>query len=300
MLEEGQQHDWFDSRFIELMAAGAVVGVGLFIWREFAIAHPAVDLRVLRYRSLAAGSAYSLVLGMGIYGVIFAIPVFVQDYLHFTAMQSGLLQMPGAIAAGVTMVLVGKISRRFDPRFLVAAGALVTVATALMLSTINPNTSADSLFWPLITRSIGSVLMFLPLSIATVGGLPKDKIASGTGFYNLTRQLGSSIGIAAITTMVAHREATHRASLVERITLSSPATLTRLHWFQAAFARHSASPGFIRREAFKAVDAIVNGQAALKAYADIFMYVGVAFVVTLPLLVLLDKGSKSPEAAAAH
>lgn len=299
MLEEGQQYDWFSSHFIVIMATGFVIGISLFIWRELSIDYPAVDLRILRYRSLAAGSAYSLVLGMGIYGVIFAIPVFVQDYLHFTAMQSGILQIPGAVAAGITMVVMGKISRRFDPRLLVAAGALVTVGTALMLSTINPNSGVRSLFWPLIWRSVGSVMMFLPLSIATVGGLPKDKIASGSGFYNLTRQLGSSIGIAAITTLLVHREATHRANLVERITMAQPAAVFRLNLFQAGFARHSSSLPLVRREAFKAIDMIINGQSALKSYADIFLYVGAAFIVTLPLLALLDKGEKNAGAAAA-
>jgi DHA2 family multidrug resistance protein len=299
MLEEGQEYDWFSSHFIAAMGIGSIVGIVLFIWRELSVEYPAVDLRILRYRSLAAGSAYSLVLGMGIYGVIFAIPVFVQDYLHFTAMQSGILQIPGAIAAGITMVVMGKVSRNFDPRLLVAMGASVTVATALMLSTLNPDTGTHSLFWPLIMRSIGSVMMFLPLSLATLGGLPKDKISAGSGFYNLTRQLGSSIGIAAITTMLVHRQATHRAMLVERITLTQPMAVGRLSMFQAAFHHRSASPSFIRHEAFKAVDGIINAQAALKSYADIFLYVAVAFTVTLPLILLLDKGGKPAEAAAA-
>src|SRR5258708_21249893 len=110
MLEEGQRFDWFSSRFITTVGVGSLIGISLFIWREFSIDYPAVDLRVLRYRSLAAGSLYSLVLGMGIYGVIFAIPVFVPDYLHFSAMQSGFLQIPAAVAAPLTLCIMGKFS----------------------------------------------------------------------------------------------------------------------------------------------------------------------------------------------
>ena len=292
MLEEGQQHDWFSSRFIVTVAAGSAVGIGMFLWRELSIDHPAVDLRTLRYRSLAAGSVYSLVMGMGTYGVIFAIPVFVQDFLHFTAMQSGLLQLPGAIAAGVIMLVMGKIAGRCDARVLVALGALVTVGTALTLSTINPNTGVNSLFWPLLFRSVGSVMMFLPLSMAALGSLPKEKIASGSGFYNLTRQLGGSIGIAVITTLLARREAVHRAVLVERISYAQPATLSRLSLFSAGFARHSMDPALQHQETFKLIDAIINLQAAVKSYADIFMYVGLAFILTLPILLLLDSGRK--------
>ncbi len=300
MLEEGQRFDWFSSQFITVVGIGSLIGISLFIWREFSINYPAVDLRVLRYRSLAAGSIYSLVLGMGIYGVIFAIPVFVQDYLHFSAMQSGFLQIPGAIAAGVTMVIMGKVSGRFDARALVGMGALVTVGTAMMLSTINPNTGVHSLFWPLIWRSVGSVMMFLPLSLATLGSLPKDKIASGAGFYNLTRQLGSSIGIAVITTLLVHREAAHRAVLVERINLFQPAAMSRRDVFTAAFVRHSSDAVMTHHQAFRALDGIVNAQAALKSYADIFRYVGIIFLLTLPLLLFLDKGKNKAAAAEAH
>jgi DHA2 family multidrug resistance protein len=300
MLEEGQQYDWFSSKFITVMGLGSLIGILLFLWRELAVEHPAVDLRVLRYRSLAAGSAYSLVLGMGIYGVIFAIPVFVQDYLHFSAMQSGFLLIPGALAAGIMMVAMGKISGKFDARILVAMGALVTVGTALSLSTINPNTGTHSLFWPLIWRAIGSVMMFLPLSVATVGNLPKNKIAAGSGIYNLTRQLGSSIGIAIIATVFVHREATHRAALVEHVSITQPAVNARLDAFSAAFGRRTGDELHAQHQAFQALNLTVDSQAALKAYADIFMYVAVAFVVTLPLLLFLDKGKHPPPNADIH
>ena len=148
---------------------------------------------------------------MGLYGIIFAIPIFVQEFLHFTAMQSGILQLPSAVAAAFAMILMGKISGRIDARLLIGTGALITVAAALWLAQINPDSSAGSLFWPLFLRGLGSVCMFLPLSLATLGDLPKDKVASGAGFYNLTRQLGSSIGIAVITTVLAYREAVHRS-----------------------------------------------------------------------------------------
>ncbi|MDB6152391.1 MAG: emrB, transporter, family, multidrug resistance protein, partial [Chthoniobacteraceae bacterium] len=101
LLEEGQQDDWFASRFITGMAIASVVSIGLFIWRELTTEHPAVDLRVLRYPSMIGGSLYSVILGMGLYGIMFAVPVFVQDFLHYTALQSGLLLVPGAIASAV-------------------------------------------------------------------------------------------------------------------------------------------------------------------------------------------------------
>jgi DHA2 family multidrug resistance protein len=208
--------------------------------------------------------------------------------------------MPGALASAVTMMAMGKISGRMDARLLIAAGALITVSAALLLSRINPNTGTQTLFLPLILRGVGSVCMFLPLSLATLGSLPKNKVAAGSGFYNLTRQLGSSIGIAIITTLLAHREAVHRATLVERVNPFSPETQSRLQLFAGAFSHRSGDPVAAHQQAFKALDGIVNGQAALLSFAEIFIYVGVAFVASLPLLFLLGKGGNKSVAAAAH
>jgi DHA2 family multidrug resistance protein len=311
MLEEGQSEDWFSSRFIIFMATGAAIGTALFIWRELTTDHPAVDLRVLRHRSLAAGSIYSLVLGMGLYGVMFAVPVFVQDYLHFSATQSGLLLMPGAFASAVTMIVMGKLAGRVDARFLIGAGALMTSATAFLLADINPSTGTHSLFWPLILRGLGSVTMFVPLSLATLGSLPKSDISAGSGFYNLTRQMGSSIGIALITTMLAHREAVHRAVLVEKVSPlgGSPSTqmmtfgpglASRLQIFDFSFIFHSGDPVRAQHQALRMVDNTINAQSTLLSFADVFRYVAIAFVITLPLLLFLGQGRNREAAAAAH
>jgi DHA2 family multidrug resistance protein len=132
--------------------------------------------------------------------------------------------------------------------------------------------------------------MFLPLSLATLGSLPRDRVSAGSGFYNLTRQLGGSIGIAIITTVLAHREAVHRATLVDRITAAQPQVATRLGFLSAAFARHSADPVAIRLQAMAVTDRVVNSQAMLLSFADTFLYVAIAFVISLPLLFFLGKG----------
>ncbi len=301
MLEEGQQDDWFSSRFITSMAVIAVAGVATFIWWELRVEKPAVDLRVLRHRSMIGGSLYSAILGMGIYGIMFAIPVFVQDYLHFTATQSGLLQVPGALASACAMITYGAIANRVDPRLTIGIGAMLTTATGVMLMGLNPGTGVDTLFWPLILRAIGSVIMFMPLSLATLGPLPPREIAAGAGFYSLTRQLGSSVGIALITTMVERRAASHRADLVSHLSLYRQPVIDRLNTMTAGFAHDGDLVG-ARHRAMEMLDHVVNGQAALLSYSDIFFYVALAFVCSLPLLFLLGgrPSRPSPEAAAAH
>ena len=241
MLEEGQQDDWFESHFIVLMAVSSAVGLTLFIHRELTVEHPAVDLRVLRFPSMVGGSIYSAILGMGLYGIMFAVPVFVQDFLHFTALQSGIILVPGD-GLGAGMIVYGKIAHKLPQRPLICFGALLTASTGFLLMSINPGTGVNQLFWPLVLRGFGSVLMFMPLSIATLGPLPKKDIAAGAGFYSLTRQLGSSIGIALITTLLVRRQAVHRSTLVENVTEFSQPSIDRLRMLAGASRSTRAEP----------------------------------------------------------
>ena len=300
ILEEGQQDDWFESHFITTMAVISVLSLIVFVWHEMRVEHPAVDLRVLRYRSVAAGSLYSIVLGAGLYGALFAIPIFAQNDLRFTAMQTGELLIPSALASGVAMILTGKLIDRVGPRALITAGSLITAGVMFSLATINPDTGASDLFWPLVFRGLGSAMMFLPLSIATLGSLPKHLVPAASGFYNLTRQLGGSLGIAILTTMLSRREATHRAALVENISPLSHEAMHRVEALTGFFQRLGSSAHDAQFRAFSAIDQILTGQAALKSFDDLFTYVGIAFIVTLPLVLFLGRGGDKAAAAEAH
>jgi DHA2 family multidrug resistance protein len=294
LLEEGQQHDWFDSRFITGLAFCSVVAIGCFIWRELKIDHPAVDLRVLRYRSVAAGSIYSMVLGAGLYGVIFAVPLFAQNYLHFDAMQTGNLLGPGAITSAMAMMLLPKLTKVLDARLLVAMGGALTALVAFQLSQITPQTGARDLFWPLVLRGGSSVMMFLPLSLATLGPVPKEDVASSAGFYNLTRQLGGSFGIAIITTVLARRQALHESILAEHVTVFHPAARERLAALTEGFQTHVSSAFDAQKQALAVIKGTIQAQAGVLSYADIFHYVAVVFVLTLPVLLLLGRGVTAP------
>lgn len=299
-LEEGQQDDWFNSKLITALAVFAVIGLALFIWRELRIKNPAVDLRVLRHRSLAAGSIYSGILGMGLYGALFAVPLFAQGVLRFTATQTGWLLAPGALASAIVMVILGKISTKVDARILIAIGAVGTALVMFQLSSITPQTGTDDLFLPLLWRGAATVLMFLPLSLATLGSLPQQDISAGSGFYNLTRQLGGSIGIAILTTLLTQREAFHKATLLTNLSPYDPETSQRLNALTSTFQSHGADATTAHQQALAALEQLVNTQAAVLSYADVFRFVGIVFLCSLPLLLLLGKGGAKGDAPIAH
>ncbi len=299
-LEEGEQDDWFNSGLIVMLAIAGAVGLGLFIWRELSTKAPAVDLRVLRHRSLAAGSIYSGILGMGLYGALFAVPLFTQGVLKFTATQTGWLLAPGALASAIVMVILGKISSKVDARILIGMGAVGTSLVMFQLADITPQTGTSDLFLPLIWRGAATVLMFLPLSLATLGALPKEDIAAGSGFYNLTRQLGGSIGIAILTTLLAQREAFHKAILLTKLTPYDLETNQRLDLLTGAFQNGGADAATAHQQALASLEQLVNTQAAVLSYADCFRFVGVVFLCSLPLLLFLGKGKAGAKAPMAH
>jgi DHA2 family multidrug resistance protein len=299
VLEEGHEHDWWSSKMIVWLSVCAVVGLICFVWRQLTVESPVVDLRVLKHRSLAAGSLYALVLGMGLYGAIFCIPVFAQSILQFTAQQTGMLMLPSAIASGIMFPFVGKMSGKFDARVLITVGALVLTSALIMLTHISPDTGDRELFWPLMVRGFGTVLMYLPLTLAAMSPLPKRLMSAASGFMNLTRQLGGSIGIALLTTFLDNRIVFHRQILVDHLSRSSPAVQARMQLFTGGMMAHGADAVTAGQRAIALMEATVAKQAAVMSFADCFWIVGVAFVVTLPLLLLLGSG-KGASGAEAH
>ncbi len=290
VLEEGYTEDWFESPFICAAAALGVVCVAWFIHRQLTVERPVVDLRVLRYRSLWVGCVLSAVVGMGLYGAMFAVPIFAQSVLRFTSQQTGMLMLPGALASAFTMPIMAQLVRRFDPRVLIGSGCLIFILAMSMLAQLNPLTSEEVMQLPLILRGFGSVMMFLPMSMAALGSVPTKDISKATGLYNLTRQLGGSLSIAILTTMLASRQAFHRAVLVEKLGSSDVSTVTRLQQLTAGFLAKGFDPVDAKKKALMILDQTVNGQSAVLSFADMFWVAGAVFLVTMPLLLLLGRG----------
>jgi DHA2 family multidrug resistance protein len=294
VLEEGQTDDWFESAFIRNFAVIAVVSMGLFIWRELTAEAPVVDLRVLRYRSVWAGSTLSVVIGMALYGALFAVPIFAQSIMHYTAQQTGMLLLPGALASAVAFPLAARLMGKMDPRILLGAGALILAGAVIDLGRLSPATGGDDLFWPLIIRSFGTVMMFLPLSLATLGPVPKRDLPGASAFFNLTRQLGGSIGVALLTTLLARRYVWHRTVLVEKLIAGSSGVEQRVQQLAVGLAG-GLDPAAAKQRALMALSGIVNQQASVLSFGDTFWATAALIFLTLPLILLLGKPARGAE-----
>ena len=300
VLEEGQSDAWFESTFIVWMSAAAVLGLALFAWRMLRAEEPVVDLRVLRHRSLWSGSILSIVVGMALYGAVFALPLFAQGSMGLDAQQTGVLMLPGALTSAVCMPLVARLNRRADPRVLFTFGGIVLVTAVFMLSHLGPTTGEGDLFWPLIIRSVGTALMILPLTLAAIGPIPKHEIGKATGIFSLTRQLGGSIGVALLTTVLERRNAFHRAVLVEKMPLGDPQVQERIAAFTQNFVRHGFDLATAKQKALALLDAIVNQQASILSFGDTFTLTAWVILLTIPLVLLLGKPSRGVAVDAGH
>jgi len=289
-LEEGNSEDWFESNLVIALAIASVVGIAAFVYRELHAEHPVVGLRVLRHRSLAAGSVLGVVIGMSLYGALFSVPIYAQTVLGFTSQQTGMLLLPGALVSAMAMQVASRLARKYDSRIiLVAGGGILVLALHWLSISMTPTGGADDLFWPLIVRAFGTVLMFLPLQLAALGPIPKDEIAHASGVFNLMRQLGGSIGIAILTFLLDERVSFHHDRLAEHLSATDPAALGRVNAYASTFLAQGDTPALAHQKGLAMLDVVLGRQAAVMSFSDTFVATSVLVLASLALVFLFKK-----------
>src|SRR3954464_10188726 len=283
MLERGERYDWFDSRFVTVLGITSLTSFVLLIWRELTIREPVINLRVLLNRQLAAGVAMGAFLGFALYGSVFVLPVFLQGLPGWTANQTGMVILPGSIASAVTMAVVGKNAARLDARVTVPIGASLFLYSMWRLSLLSFDAGAHDLFWPLISRGVGLGVIFVPLTGATMAELRTSELAQGTGMFNLTRQLGGSLGIAISATLLGRFTAQSRALLSEHIVNGDPTTVARVEMLTRGLVSRGGNAIAAKQQALAVLDRQMQGQASVLAFSKLYLFSGLALMVSLPL-----------------
>lgn len=300
VLEKGQDEDWFSSTNIVAATVASIIGFFVFVIQELTVAKPAVDLYVLRHKRVAVGVLYSFLLGMVIFGLNYVIPNFSQILLGYTALQAGTLQVPGSLVTAVMFPIVGNLIGKVDARPMVFMGTLMISVSSFMLSDITLDTGWDQFLWPGLIRGAGTVLMYLPLTVAAVGGIPVKDVGGAAAFLTLSRTLGGSAGIAMLTTLLVRRADFHRAVLVEKVTPFSQEVMSRLHELSSVWTQHGFTLTEARDHALRMLDGIVQTQATVISYEDMSWLLGLALFVMLPFVFVLSSGKNTPEGAQMH
>lgn len=300
LLERGESHDWFASREIVTEAAVAVTALLLFVWHELRTPFPVVNLRILANRQLATGVVFGLLLGFALYASVFALPVFLQNLLGYTAWDTGKVILPGALASAVTMAVAGKFNTRIDARLSITAGVLLFTYSMWLHYHFTMELGMGDLLAPMILRGVAMGLIFVPLTAVTVADLSPKLMAQGTGMFNLSRQLGGSFGIAITATLLTRFTEQARDALRPHLSMTDPGPRQWLAGVERLFMRQGGTQGEAALKAQAALEGLVHQQASVIAFERVFLTMGLLFLLGLPLLLLFRTGRAQPGAGPAH
>src|SRR5256714_7350845 len=220
LLDKGQEEDWFASHFIVVLAVLAVAGLIFFLVRELMTRDPVVHLSVFKIRTYSTGVFLMTVLGFVLYGSIVLIPVWLQTLMGYSAVEAGKAMSPRGLGSFLFMPIVGVLMSKIEPRKLLATGMVVCAYSLYLLSRLNLNAGYWDIFWPQFLQGMSMGLLFVPLTTITNDPIPKEEMGNATSLFNLMRNIGASIGIASVTTVVARHVQQHTYDLGAHVTNS--------------------------------------------------------------------------------
>jgi DHA2 family multidrug resistance protein len=295
-LEEGQQKDWFESRLIVASAAVMVVSLALFVWRELTAPVPAVNLRLFKDPVFSAGSVIGMIMFAILLASMFLLPVFMQELLGFTAMQSGLALMPRTLVMMAVVPFVGRLYGRVSPRILVGIGVLLVSYGSWLVSHVTLQTTSSGIISAIMVQGVGFSFLFVPLTATALSNVPRHLLADATGLNSLLRQVGASIGLAVFATLLS-REGIHaKAALAAHVTADRPEVQSRLAQLAGGFAARGFDPVSAKEAALRALNGLVTREAMVISFERVLMLSGVLFLAVLPLLYFLKASRRAPAA----
>src|SRR4051794_18566239 len=301
VLEEGNKDDWFGSAFIVELSAIAAVALTAFLWIELTTKKPLLNLRLLLRRNFGFGMLANFLLGIALYGSVFILPVYLSRIQGYNAEQIGMVLAWTGLPQLLLIPLVPRLMKRFDPRLIIGIGFALFATSNFMNITMTNDYATDQLFWPNIVRALGQALVMAPLSAVATAGVEPENAGSASGLFNMMRNLGGAVGIAALQTFLTKREQYHSNVLMAHVTPFAEATRDRMASLQAYFLAHGATnPGQAWHEAAVQVGRTVRAQAYFLAYGDAFALLGAGLLIALLAAFLLRKPASTAGAASAH
>lgn len=287
VLDRGQEDDWFASNFISVLAAASVLSLlALIVW-ELINPQPIIDLRLLRNRTFAVSSALMFMLGFVLLGSTFLIPAFVQELLGYTATDAGLVITPGALALVLLMPFIGRVVGKVDARWLITFGVVVCGGALMLMSNFDLGTDYHTVMLYRLYQSLGLGFLFIPINMEAFSSVPPAKTNNASALINVSRNLGGSVGISIGSTMLTRLAQYHHSVLGAHIRAGAPA-LGRDRSALVGYFQHALGRGDLQH-AMAVIAHMVDVQARLLSYLDVFKFFGLAFLAMLPVVFLMRK-----------
>jgi len=300
LLDKGQEEDWFASDWMRTFAIISAVALTTFLFYEMRTRDPVVHLRIFKVRTYSAGVFLMTTLGFVLYGSMVLLPIFLQILLGYPALQAGIAMAPRGIGSFFALPIIGILLGRFDARKLLVLGLTGAALTLFQLSWLNLNAGYWDIFWLQILQGVSLSMVFTPLTTTTMDPVPKEEIGNATSIFNLLRNIGGSMGIAAATTHLERRTQRHINLLGANVNPYNPGARLMLDQMRSALMARGADPVTASRQAYGAAFGMVLRQAALLAFLETFRALGLLFLLVLPLLLLMKRPTRRGDTAPAH
>jgi DHA2 family multidrug resistance protein len=300
MLDRGLEDDWFGSSFIVGTAVVCVLAFVLMIPWEMSRRNAMIDVRIVGTRQFGACFVVMLATGAILLATTQFEPLLVQQEFGYTATWAGLMLSPGGLVTMAMMFVVGALSNKVQPKYLIIAGAIVIAVSMYDMT----NVYAGLGFWFFarcrMLLSVGLPLIFLPIMTASYAGIPPNRTDQASALINAARNSGGSIGVSLASNVLAHREQFHQSRLVEHVIPSSAQYQNTLHQATQYFVAQGSSPGQTQQQAFAWIGQQVQTQASLLAYVDVFWVLTLLALMAVPLALTLRRVKLGGGAAIAH
>jgi DHA2 family multidrug resistance protein len=293
VLEEGPRNDWFGDDTVLLMAWVSGLSAIAFFVRVLTARQPIVDLKSFAVRNFALGSLFSFVLGIGLYGLTYLYPLYLGAVRGYDALMIGETVFVSGVAMFLTAPFAGRLAGKADPRYMLIAGFMFFAVGTYWLTYLTKDWDFWELFWPQVFRGIGLMLAIVPINNIALGSLPTERVKNASGLYNLMRNLGGAVGLAALTTILNDRTDLHLARLHEAVTWSRQSVLETLNSLTQRFSSFGSDA---QAMALKQLNQIVHRQGVVMAFADVFLVLTFLFA-GLAVLALVMK--RPPDVAPA-
>jgi DHA2 family multidrug resistance protein len=289
VLEEGERKDWFGSPLIRNFAIVAAIFITLFLIRELKTKKPFVDLRVFRHLRFTLSTGILAALGLALYGTVYLIPVYLAQIQGYSPFQIGVTLMWVGLPQLVILPFVPKLMKVIDPRVVAGIGLSLFGASCFIDAFLSPDFAMDQFRFSNIIRALGQPLIFVPLLSMSTEGIPRSEAGSASALFNMSRNIGGSVGIAMLSTVVTQREHLHSVHLGEFVTVYTPAVQERLNTLTQLFESKGIDAGTANGYALTALNRSVQDNAYIMAYSDAFLVIGVALFFAIGGLFFMPK-----------
>jgi DHA2 family multidrug resistance protein len=289
VLDKGQQDDWFNSAFIITFSIVSVLSLCLFVYVELKHEHPIVNLRLFKDAAFSAGNFIMFMVGFCLYGSVVMLPLFLQTLMGYSATMAGLVMAPGGIASVIVLPLAGAYTQKHDGRKLIFAGLILGGISLFLMRGFSLQASYWDFVWPRVMLGAALGMIFPPLSRLTLINIAKVEMGNATGIFNLLRNIGGSVGIAIAATMLARMSQFYQANLSAHINPFNPVVQARMEGLKQAAITKGADAVTAHSMSLEILSRIVRKEAGMMAYNYIFWILGLAFLVIIPMLLLLRR-----------